>query len=99
MSQRAFLQAKDAGCVGDKVDTSGLSLVTANGSPLSITGAFWINFRLGDIPCKGIFVVVHKLSSHVIIGMNVILREHITLRPGTTKVLVRGGYTSHLQPT
>lgn len=90
MSQRAFLQAKDAGCVGDKVDTSGLSLVTANGSPLSITGAFWINFRLGDIPCKGIFVVVHKLSSHVIIGMNVILREHITLRPGTTEVLVRG---------
>ena len=98
MSPRAFAQARDAGCVRESVDVSSLTLVSANNSPLDITGAFRVQFTLGDVPITGTFVVVNKLTSHVIIGMNIILKEKMTLKPGSTEVLVRGRQVSFNPP-
>lgn len=76
----------------------GLSLISANGSPLDIKIAHVVDFYLGHVLLRGVFVLVNKLSSHVIIGMNIILKAGITLKAGTTDVIVKGEQVSFSPP-
>ena len=87
LSTDAFKWFKDRGAVRRQVDTAGLSLTAANGSPLKMEGAHVIRFRFRNTTMEGVFVTVPTLSSRLIVGMNIIRPNLLTVSPGTIEVV------------